>query len=70
MQNHKSTNIATGVASTTHCDADASPVLDPVLSRKLDQVLIELEADPRSMRRLWLRLRKRILERQVPKWPV
>ena len=42
------------------------PPFDPVLSLRLDQVIILLDAQPPGLRRRWLQLRKRILELQVP----
>lgn len=42
---------------------------DAALSYKLDQVILQLDAQPRGLRWLWLRLRKRWLERSVPSFP-
>ena len=39
---------------------------DIALSSKLDAIQIKLDAQPRSLRRIWLRLRKWNAERKLP----
>jgi hypothetical protein len=39
---------------------------DVVLSRTLDAIQIELDAQPAAPRRWWLRAKKRVYERKIP----
>lgn len=47
-------------------DRPCQPAIDPVLSRKLDELIIALETEQCPLRRSILKLLKRWFERQVP----
>ncbi len=44
----------------------ANPVTDRRLSRRLDLLVLQIEANPPTVRRGWLRLQKLLAERHVP----
>ena len=52
----------------TNARQHRSPAFDPVLSLRLDQLIILLDEPQPPLRRHWLRLRKLWLERHVPAW--
>jgi hypothetical protein len=57
--------VAFPLASTRYRRRRCAHV-DHVLSRKLDRIILQLDAHPRGLRRAALRLRKRWLERNIP----
>lgn len=56
-------------ASTTNAPSHRSSTFDPVLSARLDQLIVLLDEPLPPLRRRWIRLRKLWLERHVPAWP-
>jgi hypothetical protein len=55
----------------TTCESSTTdrPPFDHALSARLDVIISALDDAPPAVRRWCLRLYKRILERNVPRWP-
>lgn len=49
--------------------AGTSAPCDPNISRTIDRILVQLEADPKPLKRVMLRLLKRWIERHIPAFP-
>jgi hypothetical protein len=47
---------------------EETPLYNPDLSRKVDEIVIAYEAEQHPAWRVYYQLRKRIIERKVPGW--